>query len=274
MKLSFIFLFLTFFVISCDKNQSNKLLTEDKIKNENFSPSTEEITDKDTDVSIPTGLNKLLIAYPDFINSVDDEYLYFKDGEKLTWDDGKKKTFDEMIENPDLEDMMSIQYPPGRIWESPPGKNFDPGRIRVERFFKKMYGHNESEVRENCVSLDWFGTSILVTKINEVDKKLEEVKKELQNLSQEFQKYFNKTGGTFNWRFIANTKRLSTHSFATAIDINTDFSDYWEWNKNLEYKNRIPIEIVEIFEKYGFIWGGKWYHYDTMHFEYRPELLN
>ncbi|MDD5211432.1 MAG: M15 family metallopeptidase, partial [Sulfuricurvum sp.] len=25
--------------------------------------------------------------------------------------------------------------------------------------------------------------------------------------------------------------------------------------------------------KYGFIWGGRWYHYDTMHFEYRPELL-
>ena len=33
------------------------------------------------------------------------------------------------------------------------------------------------------------------------------------------------------------------------------------------------MEVVEIFEKYGFIWGGKWYHYDTMHFEYRPELL-
>jgi hypothetical protein len=28
-----------------------------------------------------------------------------------------------------------------------------------------------------------------------------------------------------------------------------------------------------VFEKHGFIWGGKWYHYDTMHFEYRPELL-
>ncbi|MDP3291618.1 MAG: M15 family metallopeptidase, partial [Sulfuricurvum sp.] len=24
---------------------------------------------------------------------------------------------------------------------------------------------------------------------------------------------------------------------------------------------------------HGFIWGGRWYHYDTMHFEYRPELL-
>jgi len=23
-----------------------------------------------------------------------------------------------------------------------------------------------------------------------------------------------------------------------------------------------------------FIWGGRWYHFDTMHFEYRPELLD
>ncbi len=39
------------------------------------------------------------------------------------------------------------------------------------------------------------------------------------------------------------------------------------------YRNRMPLEIVEIFERHGFIWGGRWYHYDTMHFEYRPELL-
>ena len=23
----------------------------------------------------------------------------------------------------------------------------------------------------------------------------------------------------------------------------------------------------------GAIWGGRWFHYDTMHFEYRPELI-
>ena len=34
-----------------------------------------------------------------------------------------------------------------------------------------------------------------------------------------------------------------------------------------------PLEIVEIFERHGFIWGGRWKHYDTMHFEFRPELL-
>jgi hypothetical protein len=33
------------------------------------------------------------------------------------------------------------------------------------------------------------------------------------------------------------------------------------------------MEIVDVFERHGFIWGGKWYHFDTMHFEYRPELI-
>ena len=38
------------------------------------------------------------------------------------------------------------------------------------------------------------------------------------------------------------------------------------------YAVSIPKEIVDIFEKHGFIWGGRWSHYDTMHFEYRPEF--
>ncbi len=30
---------------------------------------------------------------------------------------------------------------------------------------------------------------------------------------------------------------------------------------------------VLVFERQGFVWGGKWFFFDTMHFEYRPELL-
>ena len=37
--------------------------------------------------------------------------------------------------------------------------------------------------------------------------------------------------------------------------------------------NRIPPDIVAAFERHGFIWGGRWMHFDTMHFEFRPELL-
>jgi len=34
-----------------------------------------------------------------------------------------------------------------------------------------------------------------------------------------------------------------------------------------------PTEIIETFERHGFIWGGKWWHFDTIHFEYRPEII-
>lgn len=71
-------------------------------------------------------------------------------------------------------------------------------------------------------------------------------------------------------------KPICTTNFSKIIDLNKEYSNYWLWDKkgkNIEYKNKIPLEIVKIFEKHGFIWGGRWYHYDTMHFEYRPELL-
>jgi hypothetical protein len=97
----------------------------------------------------------------------------------------------------------------------------------------------------------------------------------------ELKKYLTNIGGTFTWRNIKGTNRHSMHSFGMTIDINTQYSDYWQWGCNctnedvaVKYKNRIPQLIVDVFERNGFIWGGKWYHYDTMHFEYRPELIN
>jgi hypothetical protein len=34
-----------------------------------------------------------------------------------------------------------------------------------------------------------------------------------------------------------------------------------------------PAAVIGAFEKQGFVWGGKWLFFDTMHFEYRPEIL-
>nr|WP_251827641.1 M15 family metallopeptidase [Methylovulum psychrotolerans] len=114
---------------------------------------------------------------------------------------------------------------------------------------------------------------IKIQRINGVAGKLEQISQELDGLPAELKKFVTNTSGTFNWRVISGTKLLSNHSFGIAIDINTKFSNYWQWSGKMQYKNAIPQKIVEIFEKHGFIWGGKWYHYDTMHFEYRPELL-
>ena len=70
---------------------------------------------------------------------------------------------------------------------------------------------------------------------------------------------------------------LSVHAFGAAIDINVKSAHYWRWAKPnqqgvYQWRNKIPKKIIDIFEKHGFIWGGRWYHFDTMHFEYRPEL--
>ncbi len=227
---------------------------------------------------------KLLAAYPDFITSVTSGKVIFKDNSFLTFDDGvNNKSWDQLINNPSVKDQFIFQYIKGKP-DNIPLKNEDPGRVRNETFFKKMYGQTKEEVEKNLVEIDWLPHTlhqkIKITHINDVDKHLAAVSNELDK-NPALSKYLTNIGGTFNWRYIKNTKRLSEHSFGIAIDINTSFSNYWMWDCKctdelsvLSYHNRIPFSIVSIFEKHGFIWGGKWYHYDTMHFEYRPELCS
>lgn len=229
---------------------------------------------------------RLQNAYPTAFQSVTDKEIIWHDGTKMILDDSQVKNFKQLLENADLEDQICAMAYPVHQQFSTPQKYEDPGRVRYEPFFLKMYGNSEQSVRANLVEITWLPKhlkqTIKVTKINGVAEKLQQISNELDE-HPEWIKYLKNPGGTFNWRKISGTNRLSTHSFGMTIDINIEFSNYWQWdNKNwkakgedadLKYVNRIPLGIVEIFEKYGFIWGGKWYHYDSMHFEYRPELL-
>lgn len=236
----------------------------------------------------PVGLQCLVDAYPDHLDRavLDDKgnwQLLWKDGELMPWDDGRKdKTYDDKLNHADLQDQMSIRYPAGREY-LPLAANYDPGRIRFEPFFKKLYGDSAKAAAANLVEIRWLpktvNRKIRPTQVNGVHQKLAAVSAMLEKLPPELMKFARETSGPFNWRFIKGTKRLSSHSFGSAIDIGVEYSNYWRWSKPdkhglYPYKNRIPLEIVEVFERQGFIWGGKWYRYDTMHFEYRPELLD
>ena len=142
-------------------------------------------------------------------------------------------------------------------------------------------------MRANLVDVVWLasksGRRLKATKINGVASQLQAISNALDRLADKFTVFLEPPAGTFNCRTIAGTQRLSAHSYGAAIDISVKRADYWRWalpakgargeNSEILYRNAIPIEIVEIFERHGFIWGGRWYHYDTMHFEYRPELL-
>jgi hypothetical protein len=216
-------------------------------------------------------------AYPKAVADIRGNFIVLQDGQKIAFDDGRDKTFTQKLASADLEDQLSQPYPTGEASFTDPAQNYDPGRFRCQEFFLAVYGRTEQEVRKNLVRITWLpkssGKKVWVTKVNGVDKQLEKVSAEIDQLPPRFKEFVTTIGGTFNWRKIAGTKRLSAHSFGISIDLNPKKSSYWRWDAKYKYKNKLPREIVEIFEKHGFIWGGKWYHYDTMHFEYRPELL-
>jgi hypothetical protein len=239
--------------------------------------SMHEMSDND---SIPWQVTKLMNAYPDFVIGYRNGSVLFTDSSELQFNDHLMKSTQELLDNADLEDMFSEKYMADSIIKTP---NNDAGRIRHDAFFMKIYGHTKEEVRSNLTEIVWcpalVNQRILVNKKNGVSKQFMALSKELDQ-HPEFKKYLSNIGGTFNFRKINGTNRLSMHSFGITIDINVSESNYWQWdcgctNENgvRGFKNRIPIALVLIFEKHGFIWGGRWKHYDTMHFEYRPELL-
>jgi hypothetical protein len=234
-------------------------------------------------------MDRLVAAYPDFLVGYEKNDLIWRDGTRMPFDDGREKTFEIRLAQADIEDQFAVRYFPGPMLMAPK-LNADPGRFRNDTFFKKMYGDcHRGEVTRKLVEVIWLpkhdGKKIKITSVNGVAEKLQAVSNELDKLPPKFIKYLMPIGGTYNCRNISGTNRASPHSYGIAIDINTKFADYWRWSHQkkskkkkaglnvYKYRNRIPWEIAEIFEKHGFIWGGKWYHYDTLHFEYRPELL-
>lgn len=224
-----------------------------------------------------TAAARLLRAYPDQLQRVDGNDLVWRDGTRMPVDDGKgSKTFDQWLATPDLKDMFRLPYPVG---DAPPPatSETDPGRARNHAFFAKMYGDcSKGEVARRLVEVVWLpskaGQRLRITSVNGVAERLRLVSAALDKLPASFDVYLKPSEGTYNCRPIAGSSQPSAHGYGIAIDIATKNAHYWRWSKG-GYRNRIPIEIVKVFEAHGFIWGGKWGHFDTMHFEYRPELL-
>lgn len=94
----------------------------------------------------------------------------------------------------------------------------------------------------------------------------------------------------FNFRKIANTNKVSQHSYGIAIDINPVQNPYIKNNNEIiiiqpqsgkDFLDRTNIrsgmveEIVDLFKDHGFNWGGDWTSLkDYQHFEYPLEKLN
>ncbi|HHU36069.1 MAG TPA: M15 family metallopeptidase [Treponema sp.] len=157
-------------------------------------------------------------------------------------------------------------------------------------FYDLLYdGATRRSVEANITRVDYLGLRVSVHR--DILPQLLRVEKKILDLAEEnseVRRFVDTIGTTegYNWREVEHRPVRSNHSWGIAVDIlpvkwgKKNIYWYWlsHWNKKWmlispDRRWAPPDEVIEIFESEGFIWGGKWLLWDTMHFEYRPELL-
>jgi hypothetical protein len=161
---------------------------------------------------------------------------------------------------------------------------------RDPSFYDTLWqARSKDEAAANLVHIKFLGKIFavhrdLAARLQKIDSLIEEAAKADSGI----RRWIDGIGsiGAWNWRNVAATASRSYHSYGAALDIlPKDLqgkATYWQWTADKDpewykvpYSGRWnpPLSVVKIFERYGFCWGGKWALFDTMHFEYRPEIL-
>ena len=225
----------------------------------------------------------LMKGYNGYITSVEKGednkiYIIMNNNSKIIYDDLKDKSINEKFYNADLEDLFIEKYPLEPI-NKVIELNKDPGRLRNYSLLENVYGKSKNEIEINLTTINTKFGDIIFNKCNGAADNLKKAINDIWDIASGDNKinpFFTPISGTYNYRVIQDTGMLSPHSFGIAIDLNRNDSEYWKWVPKEKGDNRIaiyPKSVVESFEKYGFVWGGKWSHFDILHFDYRPEII-
>jgi hypothetical protein len=161
---------------------------------------------------------------------------------------------------------------------------------RSQHFYDALWrAHTRDESYERAKTIRFLGHTVLIHyAIMEELALVEERILEDAKTDSQVQQWISRldTLAGWNWRDIADTQSRSFHAYGAALDLlpasPRGLETYWLWTARnipewwaVPYERRLhpPQAVIRAFESYGFIWGGKWLFFDTMHFEYRPEIL-
>jgi len=287
--------------VESQASQTPTQITTDN-KNEQLAPVSNA---RVTNTRAETVTKALATAYPHRISKAEfrdgdwavliyDTWYYFADGKFLP---------EELRASADNYNPQTFYNYPAELptWKAPSqeeaarykemAKNRNRDSVkRSTLFFDDLWrAHNKDESFQRIKSIRFLGHSVMVhysilSELSLVEDKILTLAKTNPHI-QTWIKSID-TATAWNWRNIADTQSRSFHAYGAAIDILPKSlggkETYWLWATrkrlewwNVSYKDRYhpPAEVIKAFESYGFIWGGKWLFYDTMHFEYRPELL-
>jgi hypothetical protein len=242
----------------------------------------------------PDRIEELAFQNDDWAVRIDDTWYYWAHGRLLPrefrdrWEEYTSYRFYsyslDLPPIPDLDEdtRRRLRERLEQAEEKPP--------IRHDGFLADLYrAETRAQTEARIVTVDLMGFEVRVHE--QIAGPLEAVNRDLGILIQTdpgVQRFVAGLKGLagYNWREIAGTRSRSYHSYGIAIDLSPKSfggrHTYWRWALPrseefyaIPYEQRwmVPLQIVKIFEKQGFIWGGKWFFFDTMHFEYRPEIL-
>jgi flavodoxin len=167
--------------------------------------------------------------------------------------------------------------------------NVNPGAVRSPFFAAIWQAHTRAEAFSRQKWIDFLGWPVRIHQdieapLGRVEARIRELAKSDPEIPLWLNTLASITG--WNWRNVAGSANLSFHSYGAAVDLlmkpQVGKETYWQWTasrgidwRSVPAENRLnpPVAVIRAFEEQGFIWGGRWTRYDTMHFEYHPELL-
>ena len=231
------------------------------------------------------------------------ELGFYLDGIWFNWANGKLLT-DEDMSNQDA--YIPFGFYPYTVDGMPELQEETPERTKELQDYYKKRVNNTKYINNKFLDTLYDGTnerslvkhisteSILGYKVRVHDYVYEPLSnvsievKLMAQTNQEAKEFLDslKIVSGYVWKIISKSSSRSYHSYGVAFDTlpkkNNGKQIYWAWTRvnnkawyAVPYEKRWhpPKSVVKTFEKYGFIWGGKWHNYDTIHFEYRPELI-
>jgi hypothetical protein len=220
------------------------------------------------------------VSYPDgdVVFTMAGRPIHFQDGRMLGKDRlGEVKRSDPIFYRYPLEPLLS-PLP----FTDPPSYSTD--------YLEALFGRTEAQVRKNCRSASFLGHRVFVnTRILGPLREVEGEIRQAASFDPEVAEWMERLDIVYSFIFrdIAHSQTRSLHGFGLALDlVPASYGGrqvYWRWSRVLNRQDwhqtplnqrwSPPQAVIEAFEHHGFVWGGKWSHFDTIHFEYRPEIL-
>lgn len=242
------------------------------------------------DIREDARVRAFLQAYGPLLDEVTfhgDDAVFSAGGRAIHFQDGRMLAEDRLGEV-DRYDPFFYSYALGPL-KGPPPLNENP--VRSTDVLELLFGRTEAEIRRHCGSATFLNHRLFINSL--AIEPLRAVEREILAAAQrdpEVAGWIEDLDIAFSFmdKGIAGSTSRSYHAWGLAVDLVPDSYDgkqvYWRWSRvfNREGWHRIPLAqrwsppqaVIEAFERHGFVWGGKWAHFDTIHFEYRPEILS